>query len=196
MKFPASSPRWTSLAAALRLKAGRSGTSLLLAAAVGLTAGSGLAAAEKADAVTLATLKKVSERYALTKDRISSLLDERIHPTPLPNNLPNPFYHPSLLPTTDNVPVTPADVAAVPAAPDISDADTLAKFAASIKISGVVEIGGQLRLTINSTLCKPGDVILAGTKDHPVYIQVVRITPDEATFGLNQSEQTVRVPHK
>jgi len=164
---------------------------LLLTAAL-LAAGSGLAE-DKPDAAAAAALKKVTDRYALTKARIAALLDQRVHPTPLPTNLPNPFYRPSALPPSDNVPTTPAEVVTVPAAADISDADTLAHFIAGIKIGGTVVLGGQPHLTINATLCKTGDVIPAGTKDHPVYISVVRITPDEVTLGLNQAEQTVRL---
>ena len=203
MKIRVSTPWWTSLAADLRTKAGpslavahrakagRRLPALLLTAAL-LSAGSGLAA-DKPDSATTAALKRISDRYALTKTRIATLLDQRVHPAPLPNNLPNPFYRPSALPVPDDVPATPADVVTVPAAPDVSDADTLAKFVASVKIGGVIDLGGQPRLSINSTLCKVGDVIPAGTKDHPVYIAVVRITPDEVTLGLNQSEQTFRV---
>ena len=166
--------------------------SLLLAAALLLAAGSGRAA-DAPDAATAVTLKRVADRYALTKTRIAALLEQRMHPAPLPNNLPNPFYHPSALPAPDDVPTTPADVVTVPAAPDISDADTLAKFISSIKISGVVMMGGQPLLTINSTLCKVGDVIPIGSKEHPSFISVLRLTPDEVTLGLNQAEQTVRV---
>ncbi len=164
----------------------------LLLTAVLLSGGSGLAA-DKPDTATAAALKKVSDRYALTKTRIAALLEQRIHPTPLPDNLPNPFYHSQVIPPSDNAPVTPTDTALVPAAADISDADTLAKFVAGIKISGLVVLAGQPHLTINSTLCKAGDVIPAGTKDHPLYISVVHLTPEEVTLGLNQAEQTVRL---
>ena len=193
MKIFAATPWWTSLADLSRRSRAKARPALVLSAVALLAACPGLSAADKPDSGMTAALKRVSDRYALTKTRIAALLDQRVHPTPLPNSPPNPFYRPSALPPSDNVPANPVDGATAPAAPDISDADTLAKFIAGIKIGGVVEVGNQSRLSINSTLCKAGDVIPAGTKDHPVYISVVRITPDEVTLGLNQAEQTVRV---
>jgi hypothetical protein len=164
---------------------------LLLAAGLLLTAGSVHAAAAKPDSATAAALKKITERYALTKQQIATLLDQRMHPAALPTTLPNPFYHTSDTPSTEG-PATPADIA-VPAAPDASDADTLAKYAAALKISGVVVLNGQPHLTVNSTLCKIGDVIPVGTKDHLVYLQIVRITGDELTLGLNEAQQVIRL---
>jgi hypothetical protein len=165
---------------------------VVLAAVLLLTTGAVAPPAAKPESATAIALKKISDRYALTKTRISTLLDQRLHPTPLPASLPNPFYRPSLLPPTDTTPDVAENVP-VPAAPDITDADTLAKFAATLKVSGLVTLNGQAHLTINQTLCKAGDVIPAGSKDHPVYIQVVRITPDELVLGLNDAQQTVRL---
>jgi hypothetical protein len=165
---------------------------LLLAATLLFTAGAlGAAPAAKPESATAIALRKVAERYALTKSRIASLLDERVHPTPLPTKLPNPFYRVPELPATDTPPE--ADTAVVPAAPDVSDADTLAKFAAGLKISGLIMLNDTPRLTINSTLCKVGDVIPAGSKERPVFIQVQSITADELTLRLNDATQVLRV---
>ena len=170
---------------------------LLVAAALLVAIGSVQAAPAKPkgkpDSATAAALKKVTDRYALTKARIATLLDQRMNPTPLPALLPNPFYRSPPIPLSDTAPVKPADAEVVPAAPDSSDADTLARFAATLKVSGLVVLNGQPHLTINQTICKAGDVIPVGNKDHPIYVQVLRITPDDVTFGLNQAEQTVRL---
>jgi hypothetical protein len=169
---------------------------LVLTAALLLAAGSvhaAPAAATKQDSATTIALRKIADRYTLTKSRIAVLLDARMHPPPLPTSLPNPFYHAAAVPVTETEPAVPVETAVVPAAADSSDADTLARFAASIKVSGVVIMNGQPRLTLNQTLCKVGDVIPMGGKDHAVYIQVLRITADELTLGLNQAEQTIRL---
>ena len=164
---------------------------LALAGSAGLAATA--PAAKKGDSETSAAVKKVTERYALTKARIANLLGQRLNPDPLPNPLPNPFYHPLDLPATDPGVKAPADTTQVPAAPDITDADTLAKFISTLKISGVVILNDQAHLALNQALCKVGDVIPVGTKEHTAYIQVLAITPDELTLGLNDAKQTVRL---
>ena len=139
------------------------------------------------NATTLA-LKKVTERYALTRIRIDTLIGPRLNPPPLADSLPNPFYTALALPPTE----TPPPVEDIgPSAPDSSDADTLASYAASLKISGGMEINGQALLTINSALYKVGDVIPVGTKSRQIYLQVLRITPTELTLGLNEVQLAV-----
>ena len=169
--------------------------SLLLAAAVLLAAGPA-AAADKSDAATIIALKRVSDRYTLTKVRVSSLLDARMNPTPPPANPPNPFFR---------APDEPADVShgtpggvpdtstLLPAEADESDAGTLLKFVSKLKISGLSVLNGVPRLTLNQTLCKAGDIIPVETKGHTVYIQVLKITTEELTLGLNEERQVVRV---
>lgn len=152
----------------------------------------GRAAPAKPDSATAAALKKITDRYALTKARIATLLEQRTNPTPLPASLPNPFYHSPDIPVVETA-ATPTPDVVVPTGPDSSDADTLARFAATMKIGGLVNRNGLPHLMINSTLCKAGDVIPAGSRDNKVYIQVVRITPDDVVLGLNQVEQTVKL---
>ncbi|HVT73445.1 MAG TPA: hypothetical protein VHD61_09930 [Lacunisphaera sp.] len=167
---------------------------LALLAAGPAVAATAAAAAEPAknESATAIALRKIADRYALTKSRIASLLDQRLHPAPLPAKLPNPFYRVPETPVAQTPDSTP-DTASLPAAPDLTDADVLAKFAASVKISGYLEIGGTPRLTINSTLCRTGDVIPYGPRDRQVYIQVQKITPDEVTLKLNDATQAVRL---
>ena len=166
---------------------------LFLAAALLLPAAAARAAdAGKPDSATAAALKKITERYARTKQQIATLLDPRMHPAPLPTVQPNPFYHPTEMPVT-GAPTEKAAEEAVPAAADISDGDTLAKYATALKLSGVVVRDGLPHLMINSLLCKVGDVIPVGTKERPVYLQVVKITPEELTLGLNEAKQVLRL---
>ena len=146
----------------------------------------------KPDSATTAALKKITDRYALTKARIATLLEQRMNPAPLPASLPNPFYHSLDIPIAETPATTTPDIV-VPTGPDSSDADTLARFAATMKVGGLVNRNGQPHLMINSTLCKPGDVIPTGGRDNKIYIQVLRLTQDEVTLGLNQIEQTVKL---
>lgn len=163
----------------------------LLAAAVALRAAEPLSATNVADA------KRVADRSALTKARISALLDQRLTPTPLPANPPNPFYQVQRdLPgdTMSTPGRDPAENPLVPEASDISDIDTLRKYAATLKIGGVIIRNGVLYLTVNNTTSKTGDVIPVGNKDRPVYLKMVGLSLSELTLGLNDT--TLVVPLK
>ncbi|MFZ5497144.1 MAG: hypothetical protein ACOZE5_17630 [Verrucomicrobiota bacterium] len=135
-------------------------------------------------------LKKVSSRYARTEGRIKALVGRRLEPQPLPASLPNPFYRgvePAELPTL----VEPQAEPVIPAPPDISDADTLARLVPTLRITGLVTRNQQLHVTINSIGCKAGDFIPIPGKEHPVFIQVRRITNTDLTLGLNDAELTI-----
>ncbi len=162
-------------------------------ASPGKPAAAASAAAGKTDSVTALALKRVADRYALTKSRISALLDERRNPTPLPATLANPFYRPPDLPSGVETSGGPGEGTVVPPVPDETDEGTLARFAASLRISGLTVLNGVPLLTLNGTLCKAGDTIPLESKGRTAYIQVITITPDELTLGLNAERQVVRV---
>lgn len=162
--------------------------SFVLAAALLVTVGPAGAAEAKPETTTTAALKKTAERYALTNLRITELLAERLNPTPLAASLPNPFY---IAPAPPPEPTPVED--AVPVAADSSDVDTLARYAAALKISGGIVLKGRPHLTINQVLYKTGDFIPVGRKERALYLQVLSITPDEVTLGLNQVQQVIRL---
>jgi hypothetical protein len=144
-----------------------------------------------ADSASSIEIKRITDRYALTRKRIDALLEHRLHPVPLPANPPNPFYQtPKEL--LDEPAVAEPDTGPVPETADISDIDTLRRFAAALKIGGVINRNGNLYLTINNTPCKVGDVITAGSRDRPIYLKLVTLTPNEFTLGLN--EATLPIP--
>ena len=167
---------------------------LLLAAALALpTAAQVALPGAKGDNATTLALKRIAERYALTKARIASLLEPRMNPVPLPATLPNPFFRPSDLPPVEDSPVSGVDSTVMPAGPDESDAGTLAKFVATLKVSGLTVRNGVSHLTLNQTLCKAGDIIPLAVKGRTVYIQVQSITATELTLGLNEEKQSIRL---
>jgi len=150
----------------------------------------GLAVSARAAAAPVVPLpsgeaKKLADRYALTKARIQELLGARLHPEPLPATvLPNPFYKQSF--TGDRAPPDGAtELAPQPDAPDLSDIDTLAKYAATLKLSGYLILAGQPHVAINQTICKVGDVVAVGPKDHPIFLHIEALTPQEVTLRLN-----------
>ena len=139
-----------------------------------------------------AEIKRITDRYALTRTRISALLDLRMHPVPLPVNPPNPFYQaPVVVIGEETAPVPdPAEVL-VPEAADVSDIDTIRKYSTTLRIGGVITRNGVLHLTINNTTCKVGDIITVGHKDRPVYLKLLSLSRSEFTLGLNDATLAV-----
>lgn len=148
-----------------------------------------VAAALAAPAVTpSADAKKLAERYALTKSRIDALLGARVHPKAFsPTVIPNPFYKSLATGETAPQPEAVTEQAPQPDAPDLSDADTLAKYATGLKLSGYLILNGEPHFTANGAVCKIGDVITVGTKDRPVFLHVMALTPQEVTLRYNQA---------
>lgn len=139
-----------------------------------------------------AEIKRIADRYALTRKRIDSLLQLRQQPVPIPANPPNPFYQ---SPVTE-VPVTPGgtpEEVVVPEAADITDADALRKYAATLKIGGIITRNDVVHLTINNTASKVGDIITVGPRSNPVYLKLLELNPADFTLGLNEATLTVPI---
>lgn len=147
-----------------------------------------------ADAPNPAEVKRIADRYALTKARISALLDQRLHPTPIPANPPNPFYQaPKEAVGATNPGTESPESALVPEAADLSDIDTLRKYSTTLKIGGVITRSGTLHLIVNNTPCKVGDVITVGSRDRPVYLKMLGLSLSEFMLGLNDATLVVPV---
>ena len=161
---------------------------LLLSAGLLLAAGS---VHGQASAASAAEIKRISDRYALTRARIDALLDMRLKPVPLPANPPNPFYQtPVEVIGQETAPAPEAEVI-VPEAADISDIDTLRKYSTTLKVGGVITRNGVLHLTLNNTTCKVGDIITVGSKDRPLYLKLLNLTVSDFTLGLNDAKLDV-----
>lgn len=153
-------------------------------------------------------LKKAVDRFDRTKARIDALLRNRLQPEPLPASLPNPFLLTEAFSLTEvsRTPGDPPDHGAEPAGPETktpveaappgSDAELLAFYATTLKISGTVQVNGRLQLVINQSSYKEGDLILLHKKDATIYLKVVRIAPGELTLGYNGVEQVLKINPK
>ncbi len=135
-------------------------------------------------------IKRITDRYALTRSRISALLDLRQNPVPLPANPPNPFYQPAPGPEAQPTPGPEADPNVPPAA-DESDIDTLRRLVGTLKIGGVITRNGVPHVTINNAACKVGDVVTVGPKDRPIYLKLVALGSGDLTLGLNDATLVV-----
>lgn len=139
-----------------------------------------------------AEIKRITDRYALTRARISALLDMRLKPAPLPANPPNPFYQtPAVVIAGETAPVADPVEVLVPETADITDIDTLRKYSTTLKVGGVITRNDVLYLTINNTTCKVGDIITVGHKDRPVYLKLLELTLSDFTLGLNDAKLSV-----
>ncbi|MEJ1972735.1 MAG: hypothetical protein WDM96_09825 [Lacunisphaera sp.] len=160
---------------------------LALAGLLGLT----LSARAAVPALPSGDAKKLADRYTLTRTRIQDLLGARQHPEPMPTTaLANPFYR--QLATADNSanagpPGGATELAPQPEAADLSDIDTLAKYAAGLKLSGYLILAGQPHVAINQTICKVGDVVTVGPKEKPIFLHIEALTPQEVTLRLNET---------
>jgi len=135
-------------------------------------------------------LRRAAARFARNEERIKVVYGQRRDPQPLPATLPNPFYRGAEL--SELAQPQPEKHEIVPAAPDITDADTLARLAPTLRISGFVMRNQQSYLTINSIVCKVGDLIPVTRADGPpVFLQIRKIASDSLTLGLNDAELTM-----
>lgn len=150
-----------------------------------LVAVTALSLAAQPTANSAAEIKRITDRYALTRSRISALLDLRLNPAALPANPPNPFYQPPTEVIAEQNAATQDPNEVIPEAADLSDADTLRKYVGTLKIGGIINRNDVLYLTINNLTCKVGDIITVGPKDHPVYLKMVSLSTNEFTLGLN-----------
>lgn len=170
---------------------------LAFSAALGLAAIPAAAADEKT--VAKAADTKLVDPFERTRTRIDLLLKARVDPEPLPAILPNPFALPvslaALTAEEDLAPVNPQNPAApVAEQPEPgSDAEILAAYVATLRISGSVRINGQLNFIINQLRYKEGDVLLMDRLDPKSAVKIAASGPGTITFVLNAATQVVRL---
>jgi len=169
---------------------------LAFAAALGLAAAPAAAAEQKAAPKPGET--KLVDPFESLRTRIDLLLKARVDPVPLPAVLPNPFTLPvSLAALTADDDLAPGDPqTAAPVVEQLepgSDAEILAAFIATLRISGTVRLNGQLNFIINQLLYKEGDVILMDKRDPKSAVKIAAAGPGTITFALNAVTQVVRL---
>ena len=74
------------------------------------------------------------------------------------------------------------------------DAEILAYYAPTLKISGLVQLNGRAHLIVNQSPYKEGDVIPLKGKDKTVYyLKVIHIEARELTVGYNDAVLSIPV---
>ncbi len=140
---------------------------------------------------------KPVDPFERTRTRIEQLLKARLNPEPLPAALPNPFVLPASLTALEDdlapaKPNTPAAPVAQPVEPG-SDSEILANFAATLRISGSVQVDGNLNFIINRILYKEGDILLMDKRDPKSIVRILRILPTALTLGFGEATQVIRL---
>jgi hypothetical protein len=149
-------------------------------------------AAPQATALSEA-LKKVMLRFPRTEERVQLLVGRRLDPQPLPASLPNPFYRGVEPSELQDLTINAPPAVDEPPAPDITDADTLARIAPTLRITGLVTLNGVPHVAINGAVCKVGDVIPIPGRENAFFIQVRAIGAHDITVGLHDAELTIQV---
>jgi hypothetical protein len=130
--------------------------------------------------------------------RIDALLHPHLKPVPLPVVLPNPFIvvrgtadlaeaHDPAAPGAAN-PAPPADDS-----PLLTDAETLARGVARLKIGGTMQVNDATQLIINQEPHKEGDYVILENKGALLYVQISRLTPAELTLRFREATQVIRL---
>ncbi len=131
------------------------------------------ATAQSLTPVDLARVKRVD-------DRINALYATRSG-SPAPINLRhNPFLIGSALPPETRTPTGSVE--------PMSDDELLRRAAATLRVSGFLEVGGRKRLSINTANYAVGDVIPVRLTSGPVVLRVTDITTRSVTLQLNAAE--------
>lgn len=136
---------------------------------------------------------KIVDRFVRTKAHIDALLDHRVKPEPLPAVPPNPFQLAgATTAATNGGEATVPDVPPVGETPPLTgDVETLARYVATLKLGGLIELNGRVQLMLNQVPRKEGDLIVVHEKDDVVYLQVIRLTPRELTLGYKDAVQVI-----
>lgn len=159
-------------------------------AAVDVPAASAAApAASTADSKSAVILPQ-TPRFNQVRARIKALFEHRNETPAPPNARTNPFRPLGPLAPATNGQRSKDDAA--PASEPESDLAVLQRSAATLKISGIFEIGGTSHLVINARPYKQGDVVPTQVNGETVYLRVRIIARRAVTLALNEAEMTLK----
>lgn len=133
----------------------------------------------------------VPKRMQQVRDRIEVLFRDRSAPPAALSLIDNPFRPPGALPV--RAVATPDDPGgAVQPVVAGSDSEILQKAIATLRVTGIFEVGGVMHLVINSRPYKTGDVLQAVVGNQTVYLRIRDVAPNLVTLALNDAETTLK----
>lgn len=128
----------------------------------------------------------LSPRFQQVRDRIAALLKHRSETPPAFDPRKNPFR------PAGAAPVEPTASTPPPPVTTGTDYQLLQAAAATLKVSGTIQLGGVGHLIINQSPYKEGDVLHARLKGQVVLIRVKHISRYSYTLSLNHAELSVK----
>lgn len=136
---------------------------------------------------TAALAQPGGDRFDRLPTRINTMLGRRLNPQPFPAVLPDPFQLPGAMPATPAAADGKVDRPSEPA----SDLAALHRYAATLKVSGTVDIGGKPHLIINASAYGEGDLIKVRDTNPVDFVRVLEITPRTLTLGYGSARLEV-----
>jgi hypothetical protein len=137
----------------------------------------------------------LTPRFQQVRDRISALLGHRNDAPPVADPRKNPFRPAGAAPAAPvkgrptGTPVVNPPVKAVTSG---TDYQMLQAAAATLKVSGTIQINGLGHLIINQVPYKEGDVLKARVNGNSVFVRVKHISRYSYTLALNNAELSVK----
>jgi hypothetical protein len=149
--------------------------------------------------LTLAPLRAApieAKVYKRTNGIIEAIFRLRDQPLPFVNVRNNPFRDPGAKLPPETAPATPAAPTAETAdteeeeeeEEEVDDAEVLRLAAEGLKVTGVMHLGGQTRLTINRGNYAVGDILQVRYDRQVIDLRIKAITEKSVTFRLNEAE--------
>lgn len=131
-------------------------------------------------------------RFRQVRNKINDLYQHRNEAPPAPDPRASPFRpagQPVVAPApAENKPEAPAE----PANGESRNLALLQQGAATLRVSGTLEIGGRSHLVINKRPYKQGDVVPAVVEGETIYLRVREIGRRTVTLVLNDAEMTLK----
>lgn len=124
-----------------------------------------------------------------TQDRIAALYQHHDRRAEPPEPRSNPFRIGGDA-ATPMLPTGPGETA--PVDPTSRDALLLRQAAATIKVTGVVNIAGRMHIAVNQSTYREGALIPVQLPGETVFLRVGEITMRSATLRLEDAELTIK----
>lgn len=122
-----------------------------------------------------------------TQDHIAALYQRHDQRAPAPGERGNPFR------LGGEIPTTPQPAAGSEVVSDASrDILLLRQAAATIKVTGVVNVANRMHIAVDRSTYREGGVIPVQLPGEMVFLRVVEITPRSAVLRLREAELTIK----
>ena len=125
------------------------------------------------------------EKFDRLPTRINDMIGRRLNHQPLAGALPNPFLLPGA------APAAAANAGGDRPSEPATDLAALNRYAATLKVSGTMDIGGKPHLIINSSAYGEGDLVKVRDTNPVDFVRVLQITPRTLTLGYGSAKLEV-----